>query len=588
MKAKERRAFSQSPPRGSPTSGEGRISLRVDQPVEGCEVTTHAFYRSSDGDIDDDDFQLKFCWFKSHSKRCCANKQCARVGNGEGNVVLLMASIDCAVCVRLGLSSDNARFCSLECFRSAWGQHRQLHDTTSKLFIRSADDLETAKSNAIAAPAPPTEETWSVLQSAKTYTPSTADVGHILRVECTPLFRSGEECGPPKFMETNIVLPFPPMAPKRQMIPSTKDDRPPSRLRFLGGFRVLSYNVLAEIYATRQMYPYCPMWALNWSFRKQLLRRELQLYNADILCLQEVQADHYKNYFEPMMAEWGYDGLFQQKTRESMGLAGKVDGCALFYRKSRFYLKEQYAVEFNDAANDFIASLWSNFELAYPTASNQERETYQASISRIRQRLVRDNIAQVVVLDVIPLHNEARKTTTTLPSISVTNVHIFSNPEFPDVKLWQTHTLLQQIEHLAHARRLPVIVCGDFNSEPSSAVYDLLSQNHVRSDHPDLKYLAEVLHLSKLTHPMALQSAYASVFGTEPPYTNYTGTWIGVVDYIWFSGDALLAVAGLQVHAPEVLQAYTRTCLPNCQFISDHVPLCIDFCFKGLNGGGRY
>ncbi|KAF0724991.1 hypothetical protein Ae201684P_009686 [Aphanomyces euteiches] len=575
---------SHSPPRGSPTSGEGKISLRVDQPVEGCEVTTHAFYRSSDGDIDDDDFRLKFGWFKSKSKRSCANKQCARIGNGEGNVVLLMATVDCAVCVRQGLSSDDAQYCTLDCFRHAWGQHRQLHDTRSKTTRQSAEDIERAKEMAVQTPPRRADETWSVLEGAKTYTPSTADVGHVLRVECTPLFRTGEEAGPSKFMETNIVLPFPPLAPKRQMVPSIKDERPPSRLRFLGGFRVLTYNVLAEIYATRQMYPYCPMWALNWSFRKQLLQKELQLYNADILCLQEVQADHYKSYFQPMMAAWGYDGIFQKKTRESMGFEGKVDGCAMFYRKTRFFLKEQYTVEFNEAANDLVQSMWTNFEMAYPTASNHERETYQASINRIRQRLVRDNIAQVVVFDVLPLHNEARKANSSLPCICVTNVHIFSNPEFPDVKLWQTHTLLEQLEHLAHSRRLPVIICGDFNSEPSSAVYELLSQNHVRSDHSDLKHLSDVLHMTKLTHPMSLDSAYASVFGDEPEYTNYTGNWVGVCDYIWFSSDTLLAVAGLQVHPPEVLKAYARTCLPNCQFVSDHVPVCVDFCFKGLNG----
>ncbi|RHY10130.1 hypothetical protein DYB36_013373, partial [Aphanomyces astaci] len=269
--AKERRAYSQSPPRGSPTSGEGRISLRVDQPVEGCEVTTHAFYRSSDGDIDDDDFRLKFSWSKSHSKRCCANKQCARIGNGEGNVVLLMATVDCAVCLRQGLSSDSARFCTLECFRSAWSTHRQIHTNgTTKLRIRGADDLDRHKSVVQEAPVRPTTERWSVLQAAKTYTPSTEDVGHILRVECTPLFRTGEECGPPKYMETNIVLPcmyihpyslphvrlVPPMAPTRQMVPAIgKDERlTAARLRIHGGFRILSYNVLAEIYATRQMY----------------------------------------------------------------------------------------------------------------------------------------------------------------------------------------------------------------------------------------------------------------------------------------------------------------------------------------------
>jgi len=32
-------------------------------------------------------------------------------------------------------------------------------------------------------------------------------------------------------------------------------------------FRVVTYNVLAEIYATQQQYPYCDFWALSWDYR---------------------------------------------------------------------------------------------------------------------------------------------------------------------------------------------------------------------------------------------------------------------------------------------------------------------------------
>lgn len=70
------------------------------------------------------------------------------------------------------------------------------------------------------------------------------------------------------------------------MLANVHEERPTPRMRQIGVFRVLTYNVLAEIYATRQMYPYCPVWALSWSYRRELLRRELQSYNADILCLQ--------------------------------------------------------------------------------------------------------------------------------------------------------------------------------------------------------------------------------------------------------------------------------------------------------------
>ena len=70
------------------------------------------------------------------------------------------------------------------------------------------------------------------------------------------------------------------------MLANVNEERPTTRLRQIGVFRVLTYNSLAEIYATRQRYPYCPVWALSWSFRRELLERELQSYNADIVCLQ--------------------------------------------------------------------------------------------------------------------------------------------------------------------------------------------------------------------------------------------------------------------------------------------------------------
>ena len=39
-----------------------------------------------------------------------------------------------------------------------------------------------------------------------------------------------------------------------------------------GGIKVISYNVLNEAYATHQMYPYCPTWALDWKHRKNQVR----------------------------------------------------------------------------------------------------------------------------------------------------------------------------------------------------------------------------------------------------------------------------------------------------------------------------
>lgn len=33
----------------------------------------------------------------------------------------------------------------------------------------------------------------------------------------------------------------------------------------------MCYNVLCDKYATRQMYGYCPSWALSWEYRKKVI-----------------------------------------------------------------------------------------------------------------------------------------------------------------------------------------------------------------------------------------------------------------------------------------------------------------------------
>ena len=52
------------------------------------------------------------------------------------------------------------------------------------------------------------------------------------------------------------------------------------------GVTVMSYNVLCDKYATRQMYGYCPTWALNWDYRKGILLKEIIDSSADIIALQ--------------------------------------------------------------------------------------------------------------------------------------------------------------------------------------------------------------------------------------------------------------------------------------------------------------
>merc|ERR1712238_505661 len=113
--------------------------------------------------------------------------------------------------------------------------------------------------------------------------------------------------------------------------------------------------------------------------------------------------------------------------------------------------------------------------------------------------------------------------------ICIANTHLYSNKEHPDVKLWQTWQLLQELESFVLSRSpqpanhpsdisnqlsLPLIICGDFNSTPDTAVYDLLSRRAVHPGHPDLNVPQNDDHPNilpdaiNITHSFRLGSAY--------------------------------------------------------------------------------
>ncbi|CAM9715935.1 unnamed protein product, partial [Phaeothamnion confervicola] len=133
---------------------------------------------------------------------------------------------------------------------------------------------------------------------------------------------------------------------------------------------------------------------------------------------------------------------------------------------------------------------------------------------------------------------------------------------------------LQELEHFVTPRQLPLMVMGDFNSDPSSAVYELLSLRGVSHGHPDLASdpCSVLPDPSDLAHGIELQSAYAVVLGAEPEYTNYTRTFKGTLDYIWYSPGHLRPLAVSPVPTPEDIHKCGDS-MPNVQASSDHVML---------------
>eukprot|EP00002_Diphylleia_rotans_P013582 TRINITY_DN2652_c0_g1_i7.p1 TRINITY_DN2652_c0_g1~~TRINITY_DN2652_c0_g1_i7.p1 ORF type:complete len:322 (+),score=88.07 TRINITY_DN2652_c0_g1_i7:130-1095(+) len=57
-----------------------------------------------------------------------------------------------------------------------------------------------------------------------------------------------------------------------------------------GKFRVMCYNILAEVLASPNLFFYCPSWALSFNYRKKKILEEILSQDPDIVCLQVVRS----------------------------------------------------------------------------------------------------------------------------------------------------------------------------------------------------------------------------------------------------------------------------------------------------------
>ncbi|KAI9190472.1 Glucose-repressible alcohol dehydrogenase transcriptional effector [Blastocladiella emersonii ATCC 22665] len=332
---------------------------------------------------------------------------------------------------------------------------------------------------------------------------------------------------------------------------------------------VFCYNILSEKYATQKMYGYTPSWALDWSYRSDAILQEILLYSADIVCLQEVEMQQYDNFFTTQLKELGgYESVFWPKTRArtmSDWERKSVDGCATFFRASKYSLVDQQVIEFNQMA--------------------LQKPDFKKTEDVYNRLMTKDNVAVLALLQNVETGSH----------ILVANCHIHWDPVFCDVKLVQVAMLMEQLEAVcskyskelaaldsvgsngaarsAQPPQLPVLICGDFNSLPTSGVYELLRTGRVAKDHADFKSFNYGNYTKEgLSHRMSLKSSYAD---SKVTFTNMVPNFVGVIDYIWYTNNTL-SVIGL---LGGVDKNYCKKVVgfPNAHFPSDHIPLLAEF-----------
>nr|XP_029123569.1 carbon catabolite repressor protein 4 homolog 1 isoform X2 [Elaeis guineensis] len=621
-----------------------RVHLPSEIPVIGCEITPYVLLRRPDNSISNEDVP----------ESAPINGYCMRYRvHGDQKFAICsvhpteQATLQCLICLKAKVPVARSYHCTPMCFSDAWQHHRALHERASnasnengteeeEMFGRfsstgsgfknvgiSASTSNAGQSPSLSNASTPIYPTTVAERSgdnlfevgrSRTYTPTADDIGHFLKFECVAIDADTKiPIGNTSTIMMSHVIPPPTPTPRRMIQVNGVDVLghmdPDSRSVSSGTFSILSYNILSDAYATNESYSYCPSWALSWPYRRQNLLREIIGYHADILCLQEVQSDHFEEFFAPELDKHGYQALYKKKTSEVKfhmlscfwnfnfhcfqlvnmvnyrwlvqvysGNPNAVDGCATFFRRDKFSHVKKYEVEFNKAAQSLTDAV---------IQPNQKKVALS--------RLIKDNIALIVVLEA-KFSNQGADNPGKRQLLCVANTHVNVHQDHKDVKLWQVHTLLKGLEKIAVSADIPMLVCGDFNSVPGSAPHALLAMGKVDQLHPDLAVdpLNILRPASKLTHQLPLVSAYSSfarMMGighsleqqrrrmdpttNEPLFTNCTRDFIGTVDYIFYTADSLTVESLLELLDEESLRK--DTAIPSAEWSSDHLALLAEF-----------
>ncbi|KAK9172929.1 Endonuclease/exonuclease/phosphatase [Cryptosporidium meleagridis] len=666
-------------------------------PVESCELQPIVILRDKMGKLWDDDDEnpenpvinglasIHYRWSRGPSRAVCTFHPSQ------------VATLQCATTLRC--------FCGVGCYKQGFAQLRRFYEVRGMSPIsphpnshtygvpcrpfqfndpdnslRDRDDAHISlllKTGLVHISTD--QEEWTLVGDQRNYLPVSEDVGHQLKLEVFLIFKSGLDPNSELFekslsearsfsetysqITTACCVPNLPQAPPRCILNMPNNQMNGVGIHHNAGtaishsrFKVFSWNVLAEIYASQEAFPHCDAYMLSWSYRKTRIIVEILSHQPDIVCLQEVQTEHFDDFFKPVLQQYGYEGVYKQKTTEIFTSGsgrrkdGKytMDGCATFYKTNKFIAKENYSLEFsalikeathrtlpaevknNPAAikrllkdnvavvilleyrqNDTIGSD-SNHSIHNQLTGNSSGVN-RGIVGMSGTNLMLNNIQNQPGLLISSSNNQIQSdpskksmNSSTPLQVIIANTHIVANPEANDVKIWQAQTLVSVLEEYLHDcyRRQPVlpglIICGDFNSTPDSALYRLLATGTCEKTHKDLamdRY--GLLSDLQLGHSMRLRSAYSmakalveghnpnmlvsSTESLEPVFTNYTPNYLGCLDYVFYTDERLRLGGVLELLDEEALIREAAALqlpdwsLPNPQRPSDHLPLLTEF-----------
>ncbi|KAF1333102.1 Glucose-repressible alcohol dehydrogenase, partial [Globisporangium splendens] len=228
------------------------------------------------------------------------------------------------------------------------------------------------------------------------------------------------------------------LEPNRDFVPARQDAAELSELVDLEKVSIVTYNMLSQMGARRMLRSssgYVEPAILAIAGRREKLLREVLSYDADIMCLQEV--DDYDDWWAAKLISNEYDSVHARRPGSSMG-----DGVLTAFRREVFQFFCSKTVELNDLCESI-------------------------GDPNLQARTKHDNIALLVCLQPWEISK--------LPSaLCIANTQLASGPALELVRVLQAEYLCRQIAILNADFHLPILLAGTFNALPSSDVYHVI------------------------------------------------------------------------------------------------------------------
>lgn len=422
---------------------------------------------------------------------------------------------------------------------------------------------------------------WLKLSETFFYCPTCEDVGHTIKVVCWPSdgYRVGPTytCIAPGGVE--MSLPRYPFEDRQKF---TKD-----YLNSSNQFRVLSYNILADLYADSDysreiLFKHCPTHALEIEYRRQILLKEISGYNADIICLQEVDKKEFIRTYEPFFRlKSRYHGVFTTK-------GGDVaEGVATFYRDQKFKLIESHTTLLSGLIEPGKAEPCFLME-SHPILKDCDNPEARRLLSRfdsIRSTIFANEKLKSRFLNRHTVLHTSLLKSKQIPNsyLLVANTHLYFAPDADHIRLLQGAVCVNYLEYLKEHyarvltddgdkdRKLAILLCGDMNSTPDCGLYKLVTTGFVENDVKDwTSNVEEAVSDLSIRTELRLTSAYQNI-----EYTNYTPGFNGCLDYIYYEHNQLRCRETIPM--PDHGDVIVSGGIPSDVFPSDHLPLIADF-----------